>query len=207
MRREIEQREKEMQEKKEKEGKELTERILCKMEEKLEKMEKWCGIIEERKEGNDVWKEVRKIKKKIVEQEKKERKNNIIIKGLRTGKENVREKVETFLKEELEVTGGIKKTELRGTQNSNVALVELENWEKKQEVMSKKSRLDTKRIYIEYDLTYEERKVQVAIREKARKLQEEGKVVKVGYRKLNIQGKWFHWNDEEEELQEGFFQK
>jgi hypothetical protein len=61
-----------------------------------------------------------------------------------------------------------------------------------------------KRMYIADDLTKEERETQKKLRELAREERDRGKRVKIGYRKIQISGEWFRWNEIEENfLEEG----
>jgi hypothetical protein len=53
-----------------------------------------------------------------------------------------------------------------------------------------------------YDLTNEKRKTQNKLREVAREEKDRRKRVKMGYRKIRINGKWFIWDEREEKLKE-----
>lgn len=55
-------------------------------------------------------------------------------------------------------------------------------------------------IFIDYDMTKEEREVQRRLKERARKEREGGKKVKVGYRKMYIESELYVWNKEGEEI-------
>jgi hypothetical protein len=52
-------------------------------------------------------------------------------------------------------------------------------------------------IHVDDDLTNEERKTQ---KEVAREEIDKGKSVKIGYRKIQINGEWFIWDEREEKL-------
>jgi hypothetical protein len=58
-------------------------------------------------------------------------------------------------------------------------------------------------MYKNYDLTNEERKTQKKLREVAREKRGRGKRAKIGYRKIQINGEWFIW-DEREKLKKKF---
>lgn len=77
-----------------------------------------------------------------------------------------------------------------------IVVMELKDWETKQRIMSVKSKLGERKIYIEHDLTREEREVQKILIEKAREERREGRKVKVGYRKLVIDETQFVWNEQ-----------
>lgn len=83
-----------------------------------------------------------------------------------------------------------------GKNRREIVVVELKDWETKQRIMSVKSKLGERKIYIEHDLTREEREVQKILRKRAREERREGRKVKVGYRKLVIDETQFVWNKE-----------
>jgi hypothetical protein len=53
-------------------------------------------------------------------------------------------------------------------------------------------------------LTNEERKTQKKLRKVAGEERDRGKRVKIGYRKIQINGEWFIWDEREEKLKENF---
>lgn len=67
--------------------------------------------------------------------------------------------------------------------------MKLEKWGNKKKIMLKTKELD-KGIYIEDDLTKKEREMQRKIKDLAVKYKKSGRIVKVGYFKLCIEGKW-----------------
>lgn len=104
--------------------------------------------------------EVKMIKKWVMEKNKEERKCNIVIKGRDTirSKKEGKKKVEKFIKEKLEVECKIMECRNSGP----VIVAKVENEEKKKEIMEGKSKLIGENIYIENDLSWEERKKCVA---------------------------------------------
>ena len=61
-------------------------------------------------------------------------------------------------------------------------------FEHKIKVLQNKSRLREERVYIESDLTEQERSIQFELRKLARDYRNDGKQVKVGYKKLIVEG-------------------
>lgn len=55
-------------------------------------------------------------------------------------------------------------------------------------------------IFIDHDMTKEERELQRRLKERARKEREGGKKVKVGYRKMYIASELYVWNEEGQEI-------
>lgn len=136
---------------------------------------------------------------------KKERKNNIVIKGLDTGKGSVTETVQQFLEETIKTQATVKEAYELGKGTNKIIITKLETWEMKKQILEKKGILRRTKIYIDDDLTRYEREVQRKIREEAKELKERGMQVKIGYRKLKVGDKWLQWNDKEERLQESHF--
>lgn len=86
-----------------------------------------------------------------------------------------------------------------------IYIVKLENFEKKKGIMQKKSKLKGRKIYIEDDMTWRERTTQRKIIESARSEREKGKIVKIGYNRMIINGKEYKWNELEDKLEEENF--
>jgi hypothetical protein len=53
-------------------------------------------------------------------------------------------------------------------------------------------------------MTHQERKTQKKLGEVAREERDRGKRMKIGYRKIQINGEWFIWNEREEKLKKKF---
>jgi hypothetical protein len=62
-------------------------------------------------------------------------------------------------------------------------------------------------MYIDDDLTKEERETQKKLRELAREERDRGKRVKIGYRKIQINGDWFRWDKETGETEENLLEE
>ncbi|KAF5299031.1 hypothetical protein FQR65_LT09494 [Abscondita terminalis] len=83
--------------------------------------------------------------------------------------------------------------------NPAITVVKLKNWESKQQIMKNKPKLNGSQIYIENNMTYEERKIQKYV---AKKEVSQGKTVKVGWHKLYKEGKWWKWDRSSGELKQ-----
>ena len=68
--------------------------------------------------------------------------------------------------------------------------------------MTAKSKLGNKRIYIEDDLTQEERIIQYQLRKIAREKKREKIPVTIGYQKIVINGKVYKWDKEQNKITE-----
>lgn len=78
----------------------------------------------------------------------------------------------------------------------------MEDWQTKEKIMKEKNKLRGRNIFIDHDMTKEEREEQRKLRKRAGREREEGRKVKVGYRKIIVEGKVYIWNDKEEEVRE-----
>ncbi|KAJ3628876.1 hypothetical protein MTP99_013313 [Tenebrio molitor] len=70
-------------------------------------------------------------------------------------------------------------------------LAKIEIWEQKKNIMLNKSKLKERKgekMYVDVDLTNEERKTQKKLRKVTRKERDRGKSVKIEYRKMQIIG-------------------
>lgn len=131
------------------------------------------------------------------EKEKEERKNNIVIKGIKKEGWITKEWAEKFIKEKIDVEVKVNKCR----KSNNVLIITLEEEIKKREVMRAKNRLKGERIFIENDLTWEERKIQEKIYRWAKEERSNGREIKVGYARVNIEGSWIKWGDIERKLE------
>ena len=129
------------------------------------------------------------------DQEKKERRNNIIIRALNTNGKEVKETVEKWIEEQLEYNCKVDWARVMEGRDNGLIIARMKDEGQKKEIMKKKSRLAGKRIFIDNDLTKGERKIQKEIRQLARTERGNGRKVKTGYQRINIDGKWFKWQD------------
>lgn len=73
-------------------------------------------------------------------------------------------------------------------------VVEVESFSKKMEIMKAKNKIRGSQVYIDNDLTKNERGIQKEIREIAKEERDKGKTVRTGYQKIIINGKEFRWD-------------
>lgn len=188
------------------------------MEEMRESMKSYLGEYmeeirkereEERKREKEEWKkEKENIERRLEEleriterKEREDRKKNIVIKGVSWKRDRVEEEVSKVIKENLNVEVEVRKAYRIRIKEKDIVIASLDSWVQKREIMSKKRDLK-QGIWIEDDLTKEEREVQRRLRERAREEREKGKKVKVGYMKLYIEDRIFRWNEKRRELED-----
>lgn len=171
------------------ENKELREE----MRKEREKWEKEKKMLADKIEG---------LEERIENMEREKRKNNIIIKGKLDDKLRDEDEVKKFLQRKLDIQVGVKNVvpigkKREGTPSGYIFLVELESWKCKNQVMTKKSALKGSDIYIENDLTREERRIQAELIKIAKEEKGKGLGVKIGYKKLIIDGALYKWSSKE----------
>ncbi|KAH0814053.1 hypothetical protein GEV33_008739 [Tenebrio molitor] len=155
-------------------------------------------------EKNSMSERVAWLETKMENEERRRRKNNIVITGWRSegsSKQQSREKVEKFIKENI----GEAKVKDCYNINKDQILVQMEEWSGKEKVMKQKGKLRgnraTEKIFIDNDLTKKEREIQKKIRAIAREERRQGKDLKVGYMKITIEGVQMRWNEEKGRLE------
>lgn len=136
------------------------------------------------------------LERNLEREQKEKRKNNIIIKGTKFANQNLREEVKQFLNDKLNVEAEISFVKLIKTGQKENILAKIETQQQKKEIMKAKAKLKNEKemIFIENDLTFEERKVQRQIIIQAKQQKEEGKEIKIGYHKLKIGNAWHKWD-------------
>ncbi|XP_070163512.1 golgin subfamily A member 6-like protein 22 [Polyergus mexicanus] len=143
-------------------------------------------------------KEIERLKRMVTEKERAERRNNIVIKGIDVKEldKDRREWAKDFLKSRLGVACGIISVRISGP----VIIVKIDKEEDKKWVMRNKNRLKGGKIFIENDLTWEERKRQERIGRWVKEQRSKGEDVKAGYARVRIKGVWKTWEDIERDL-------
>lgn len=108
---------------------------------------------------------VGKLKEWVSNKKKEERRNNIVLKGVKIkGKERIikgalKEWVSDFLKNKLSIDRKVEHCKI----SEKVIIAKLVDEETKKEVMRNKNKLKENNIYIKNDLTWEEKKIQERI--------------------------------------------
>lgn len=163
------------------------------------KEEKWD------KEKQKLEERIEKLENNIEKQEKEKRKNNLIMTGLNetaTDRESLKNIVERFLKNKLDIDTKIKTVQKIG---QDKLIIEMDNWDEKMQVLKNKKKLvkdKEHKIYLDSDLTYNERKIQKKIRDYARIEKSNGANVKIRYQKLQINNTTLKWCHKEQTLLE-----
>lgn len=104
------------------------------------------------------------------------------------------------MEENFGVKAKLEKIRIQGKEEKRVIIARLSQWEDKVEIMRKKKNLGDRKIYINHDLTIEERMMQRKLSDIAKEKKQKNNRVKIGYRKLCINGNWKSWEDIKQRL-------
>lgn len=75
--------------------------------------------------------------------------------------------------------------------------------EMKRKIMRNKWKLRGEEVWIEEDLTWEERRLRWKMRQFAIKKEKRGKKVRIGERGMWIEGVWWRWDEKREKMMDG----
>lgn len=135
--------------------------------------------------------EVWKMKKIVMDKDRQDRSNNIVVKGVEISETDYKAWGKAFLLNKLGVDAEIENVRKSGS----VIVIKLSNREKKIEIMKNKNKLSGTKIYIENDLTYEDRKKQEEISKWVKNKKEIGWNVKAGQGRILFKGLWRKWEE------------
>jgi len=159
---------------------------------------------EEARGKKEEWIRIKALERKWERKERDGRRKNILIKGLKVGEEELKERVEEILEG---VGGDIKVEEVKNiqagkTEKGRLVVVRLMSEDMRRRVLRNKGKLKGGEIWIEEDLTWEERKKRWKIRRIAREEEVKGKRVRVNQEGVWIEGLWWGWDEEVEGLRD-----
>ena len=136
-------------------------------------------------------KKLKSVVRKMEADERNEKKTNIAIRGIgKLDEKDLKKNLQDFLKEKLDV----EVTVTEAWESGKVYIAKLATVEEKHEVMVNKGKLKETKIYIDNDMSYEERQVQVEIQGWVKKRRENGEEVKVGRGKVLVGDRWILWD-------------
>lgn len=164
-------------------------------DQRRKEMERWRIDIEEKTNNR-----MKQLEEKVERMEQNERRNNIIIKGHEFVGGNLKEHVKAFIKEKLNVNVEVNWASAVGGAGSGKknTIVQLREYNMKRNVMESKGKLrDVKegRIFIDSDYTKKEREIQAKLRKIALEEKQKGIRVKIGYKKIQLNGVWKMWRE------------
>ncbi|KMQ86170.1 hypothetical protein RF55_14931 [Lasius niger] len=187
----------------------IGEKVMRRICDEMGKMRKEIRQREEkwREEKREMKEKIQGLEMRIQEMKGKlERKikegGSLVEGGVRGGKEEREREIKKGVEKVLEKIGAkVKIEEVRRAggkygKEGRMVVVKLGSREQKREIMEKKKRLMGRKIRIEDDLTWEERKIRWKIREIAEEERRKGNRVWIGYGKIRINECWWRWDEE-----------
>ncbi|XP_011858801.1 PREDICTED: trichohyalin-like [Vollenhovia emeryi] len=188
----------------------LWEEQKARLENRIKQLEEKVGKMEDNGGGKLVSEFTKKMKEmernsEIVE--RRRRRNNIIIKGMKVenGSEG-KEKMKKFLEEEITKKMEVEEVQTIGRGEYKMTLVRFNRWEDKKEIMVKRKEIGkARKIFIDDDLTAVERQIQKHLWSIVREEREKGKKATVGYQRIWIDNCEWKWRTEK--LERKAFQK
>ncbi|KAJ8685500.1 hypothetical protein QAD02_021293 [Eretmocerus hayati] len=142
--------------------------------------------------------EWRELKRKLEENERRARRNNLIIIGKKMEQTRLKETVEQWIKEQLQVSCKIIRAwKIRNPKEEMIG-IECESSEKWKEIMTNKSKLKGTDVFIEKDLTWQEREIRRKLVGFAKEQAGKGKKTLVRDTHAIIDGRIWRWNERED---------
>lgn len=164
---------------------EKTNRELQQIKEEMKKKEgEW------QKEKQELQEKIINLEDRMEQKEKREKRNNIIIKNTGNTEEIIVEDVKDFIKQKLKVDIQVEET---FKVNNRITVVKMKDWKEKEKVMKNKYLLNGSDIYIENDMTVMEREIQSKLRKIAKEEKGKGNKVQVKYQKIIINTSTYTW--------------
>lgn len=128
--------------------------------------------------------------------ERKNRKNSVMIRGIRTVGRRLKEEMRGVIKKYLDIDIYIKKIRPIG----GGLVIDLYSLENKVEIMKRRGMLKGTDIWIDDDWTERQKEVKKWLEKIAETEKKNGLEVRVGYQKIYVDGEWYEWDDEKGEL-------
>jgi len=177
---------------------EVMEKRIVELENKVKewRIEKQEGWKKEEGKKESEGERIKELERKMERKEREEKRRNIVIKGIKGGKDEVEKEIKEIMRELGEEIG---KESIRSVRKigkeMNISIVRLKNMDQKRRVMMRRKYMKGRNIKIEDDLTWIERKIEWRLKEIARLEREKGRRVWVSYGKIQIEGKLWRWDE------------
>lgn len=153
-----------------------------------------------RTENNNLQKRMEILESKIENNERKDRRNNIVIKGIEINGKTTNHDVQEFLKSKLNIEAEIEETKVISTCQKPFVIAKLKRSDDKLKIMKEKKILRNTRIYIDEDRTQTELNIQAKMREIGNQEKQKGNEVKIGFKKIWINKELWIWNEKQQLL-------
>lgn len=148
---------------------------------------------------------LRKLEKKYEWRERGERRRNLLVKGVTEGERVLKEEVEKVIRRlgaEVRIED-IRKIEAGKMDKGGLVVIKVGSEGERREVLRNKWKLRGENVWIEEDLTWEERKVRWKLRELVSEQRSEGKLARLGQGGVWMEEVWWKWDEDRGELRDG----
>lgn len=180
-------------------------------EERKKEMQQIKDLLEEKQQvWDNAWKEEKKARERIEDRlerlENAERRRNVILSNYTTNESSSRKlavEMEELFKEKTKEIVKVESVSRFKTYNGDRFIVRLRDLEDKFALMKKKKEMVSERdgkmvqIYLDDDLSRDDRIVQKKARDECKQLRANGIDAKVGHKRIYVDGKERRWNREE----------
>lgn len=143
--------------------------------------------------------ELGQIKEKEAARDKRERKKNIVVTGHYGREDDLPKQFEIFCEEKLGIQAKVKTARViaKNKNDEPLVLIRMQNVEDKVKIMKVKGKLREKniKVYIDDDMSKEERELQKRIRKWVQEERGKGRQVQAGFKKVKINGEWIRWEE------------
>lgn len=171
-------------------------------ERRLADLERRCAIAEDsaakqasQLKPTELTSKLNELERKCEQQDRLARKNNIIIKSLKSESGNIVGVVNQFLFDRFELADAALEAKWVG-KNQSLIVAKIRDSDTKRHIMrTKRSVLEGTDIYVDNDLTKVDRDVQSKLREIRRAELDNNRKVKLGQLSIQIDDVWFYWDD------------
>lgn len=165
------------------------------MREEIDRMkEMWAN------EKKELENKIENFEEEMERREKHKIRNNLVVSGveMKVGEgEKLREAVTKLIDHELGLKVGVTNACKIGERKY---VIEMNDWNEKLQILKEKRRLKGRSIYLESELTRDERIIQKKIRDVARRERGKGATVRVKYQRAEINGQVMIWDRGEQKL-------
>lgn len=158
-----------------------------------------------KEEKEELKKEIENLANVVEQKERREIKNNVILKGLVEEQGGSPEEIETVLKNAIRSNVSVIDSYRLGKRvdggKPRPVLIKMRSWRDKRELFMRRRMFKNTNMFIDDDLTVTERQTQNKIKVEALKMVKENEKFRMGYKKVQINNEWWFWNNETNRLE------
>lgn len=153
---------------------------------------------DEQKEERDKWN--KEIEWMVEEKERERRRRNLVISGIEGEERQEKSEMEKWIKDNLNIETRIERVwKIRTDSKTRLIGIQCREEKDREEILKNKKRLGDKKVFIEEDLTWKERRNKEIVRRKAREIKGQGKeAIIIRNRKVKTEEGTWTWSEKKE---------